>query len=97
MADRITQKDLEQMVRRINETLGRPLETYTKDEDTGRYKANIGNFHLSGAYGGVALEEMESESGGVRRVSTGGYGTKRELYRWMDAYLRGIEQSRENE
>lgn len=94
MTNRITQKDLEHLVRRINETLNRPTDRYSKDETTGRYKSNIGNFHLSYAYGGAALEETKSDGGGVRRVSTGGYGTKRELYIWMSAYLAGLYTSK---
>lgn len=90
MSYRITQKDLEAQVRRINEALGRPAAQHSKDETTGRYKSNIGNFHLSYAYGGVALEETVNEGGGVRRVSSGGYGTKKELFRWMDAYIAGL-------
>ena len=75
MATRITQKDLERIVLRINRALNRPETPYGKDEN-GKFKANLGNFHISGAYGGVALEEIQTDGGGVRRVSTDGYGTK---------------------
>ena len=90
MSDRITQKDLEHLALLINRETGSPEERYTKDE-TGRTKSNPGNFHLSYAYGGVALERICNEGGGVHRISTGGYETKRELYRWMSAYLAGLE------
>jgi len=92
--ERITQKDLERMVLRINRALNRPETPYGKDEN-GRFKANLGNFHISGAYGGVALEEIQTNGGGVRRVSTDGYGTKRQLYTWMTAFLSGIEVTAE--
>lgn len=90
MSNRITQKDLEILTKQLNEALGRPIESHSRGEN-GQYKANIGNFHLSYAYGGVALEEMTSEGGGKVRTSPGGYGTKRELYQWMTAYLSGIQ------
>lgn len=28
--------------------------------------------------------------GGIREISTTGYGTKRELYNWMRAFLSGL-------
>ena len=92
--ERITQKDLERMVLRINRKLNRPEAPYSRDEN-GRAKANLGNFHISSAYGGVALEEIQTDGGGVRRVSTDGYGTKRQLYAWMTAFLSGIEVTAE--
>jgi hypothetical protein len=94
MSQRITQKDLERIVLRINRALNRPETPYGKDEN-GRFKANLGNFHISGAYGGVALEEVQTDGGGVRRVSTDGYGTKRQMYTWMTAFLSGIEVTAE--
>ena len=94
--ERITQKDLEYLVKRINEVTGSPIAQYTKKEkatstDPG-YRGNIGNYHLSYAYGGVKLERMCNEGGGVNTVSTGGFGTKRELYDWMRAYLDGMSE-----
>ena len=91
---RITQKDLDRIVLRINEATGSPTESHSKDEN-GRFKANPGNYRLSYAYGGVALERISNEGGGVRRISTDGYGTKRQLYTWMTAFLSGIEVTAE--
>ena len=90
MSNRITQKDLEYLVTQINKATNSPIEQYTKNAE-GKYKANPGNYHLSYAYGGVALERMANEGGGDRRISTGGYGTKRELYTWMQAFLSGLQ------
>lgn len=87
--NRITMAELEGAVDRLNRSLGRPATPYTKDE-TGKYVANIGNFHLSGAYGGWQLQEMASDSGGVRS-HTSGYGTKREVYMQVCAMIRGAE------
>lgn len=86
--DRITNADLEFLVDRINAATDSPPKPYTKGAD-GRFKANIGNYHISGAYGGVKLVRMGNKGGGISAVSTNGYGTKRELYNWMTAFLAG--------
>lgn len=78
------------MVNRINEATDSPIEYSTKDKDGKYLHANIGHYHLDCAYGGNALSRTCNENGGINRVSTGGYGTKRELYQWMQAYLCGL-------
>ena len=88
MVNRITQRDLEYLVDRINEKTGSPMEAWRKTDDG--IVANIGNYHLDYAYSGVKLVRMVSDGGGISIVSTGGYGTKRELYTWMSAFLSGI-------
>ena len=87
--DRITKDDLERLAKRINKATGSPLEPWSKDEH-GKLKANVGNYYLSGAYGGVKLERVCSESGGCDDISTDGFGTKRQLYTWMHAFLAGV-------
>jgi hypothetical protein len=52
-AQRITRRNLDQIVRVLNSTAGAPMEPYTKDQETGNYRANVGNYHLDSAYGGV--------------------------------------------
>lgn len=88
--ERITDKHLEAVCKRINTVLGMPLEPYSKGDD-GRYVANVGNFHISHAYGGVELYRMYNDGGGVSTPIGGGHVTKRELYNRMHAYLAGIE------
>ncbi len=94
MADRITQKDLEYQVKRINEKTNSPETPYTRNGKKGKreagFTANIGNYHLDYAYGGVKLVRMVSDGGGITMVSRSGFGTKRELYNWMSAFLAGI-------
>ena len=90
--ERITQKQLEYLVERINKATNSPLASYTRTPEG--HRANIGNYHLSYAYGGVKLERMCNEGGGVNTVSTGGFGTKRELYDWMRAYLDGMDEKK---
>lgn len=86
---RITDKHLDGMVNRLNELTGNPVTSYTKVD--GKLKANIGNYHLSEAYGGVELHQMDNESGGVNVISRNGYGTKRQLYDFLTAFIAGIE------
>jgi len=86
--ERITKKDLEYLVKRINEVKGAPVEEYTKDPETGRYTSNPGNYHLDWAYGGVCLEQTVTGGGGTKSIIPG-YGTKRELYGKMQAFLIG--------
>ena len=84
---RITKADLEKTVDRINRTTGNPLTPYTKDA-SGKFTSNVGNYHLTGAYGGHGLEQMDNDGGGTRSIF--GYMTKRELYDRMHAYLKGM-------
>lgn len=87
--ERIRRKDLDVLVDRINMVTGSPMASYTKT-DKMPYKANIGNYYIEGAYGGVKLVRIVSDGGGIENISTGGFGTKRELYNWMQAFLEGL-------
>ncbi len=95
--ERITQKDLEIQVKRINKATNSPNGPYTRNGKKGKreagFTANVGNYHLDYAYGGVTLVRMVTESGGITEISRNGFGTKRELYNWMGAFLTGINQS----
>lgn len=86
MSERITQKDLESLVERINELTNSPLKPY--DHET--HKSNVGNYHLSYAYGGVNLHRMVNNGGGVETPLGGGYHTKRELYVKLRAFISGL-------
>ena len=92
MSSRITEKDLEEMAEHINRLTGSPLEQYTQTAD-GTDKANVGNYHISYAYGGVGLHRMVNTGGGVTTI-IGGYTPKRELYEKMRALITGIGVSR---
>jgi len=88
--ERIINKDLEYLTTRINEITNNPTVTY-QSRDGGGYKSNIGCYYIDGAYGGVKLVQIVNDGGGIREISTIGYGTKRELYNWLQAYVKGLE------
>ena len=82
---RITIKQLEMLVDRINDARGTPAAPYTNVD--GKLKANVDNFHIDQAYGGCSLVQMVNENGGVRTISPNGFGTKRELYTFLQGML----------
>jgi hypothetical protein len=86
---RITNKDLETLVTKINKLTNSPMKYATKTE-TG-IKCNPGHYHLDRAYGGIKLVRTCNEGGGIEEISRYGYGTKRELYQWMHAFIGGLE------
>ena len=91
--DRITNKQLEMLVSYLNEVTESPATPYTRVND--KLRANIGNYHISGAYGGVTLHRMMNEGGGVTTPLSCGYTTKRDLYNRLHTMIKGIETARE--
>ncbi len=89
---RINQANIDRGLDRLNETTGNPKEPYTRSDDEGRFKCNIGCYTYSSQAGGVAIEQMV-EGGGVRTIID--RGTKREVYEKLHAYLDGIDVGRE--
>ena len=89
MANVITTKNLQAVVDRINTVTDSPMEQYTSVN--GKLLANIGNYHLSGAYSGYALHRMCTTGGGITDISNSGHISKRALYDIMHAYLAGYE------
>jgi len=84
---RITLKDLQRTVDRINDLTGMPGQPYVNG------KPQAGCFHLSGAYGGWQLHRMSLNDGctGVTSPLYTGYCSKRELYEAMHSFIRGLE------
>ena len=93
MSYRITEDMLKAKVEELNKLLGRPETAYTKQIGSGA-KSNIGNIHVSYAYGGAELHEMMNDWGGVNTLSRGGYVSKRELYAQVSAMVTGIRLSK---
>lgn len=86
---RINQAQLESLVGIINSMTKSPAEPYSKTKKG--FKANVGNYHLSGAYGGVSLHRMDNKSGGVEDVFRCGHTTKKDLFYRMKAFIDGLE------
>jgi len=87
--DRITQRYLDSFCERINAAQNTPAKPYERIND--KLIGQVGNYHISGAYGGVSLHQMSNESGGARDVFSCGHITKRDLYNRMRAYLVACE------
>ena len=86
--DRITDRHLAGMLDRLNRAAGTPRTYMTEG------RINVGHFHLDRAYGGCRLVQTVTEGGGVRDVTSSGYGTKRECYEAIHAFIAGIEYRR---
>jgi hypothetical protein len=88
--NRITDSMIQARIDRLNKLTGSPAEPYTDG------KANIGNFHLSHAYGGVCLHRMHNDAGGVSAPLISGHVTKRDLFDALCAFLAGIDFTQRN-
>lgn len=84
----VTLKMLQAKINFINEKTGNPLEPYSKTESG--FVANIGNYHLSQAYGGVALSRMATDGGGVSMPTNSGHITKKELNHQLDGFIAAL-------
>lgn len=87
--ERITIKHLDAICSQLNEATGSPLTPYTRGDD-GRMRANVGNYHVSQAYGGFCIHRTENESGGVSTPLSYGHIPARELFGLARDYLDGI-------
>lgn len=88
---RTTVNTLNALLREINVAKDMPLKPYTRTD--GKLKANVGNYHLSQAYGGVCVHRMANEHGGCTTPIWHGHIPKREAESMIRAYMRGMEQS----
>ena len=87
--NRITEANLQAVVARINRITNSPMSPYVGN------KAQIGNYHLSHAYGGVCLHCMATDDGGVSSPLGIGHVPKRELYNAMLAFIAGLNAAAE--
>jgi len=84
----VTIKFLKAQVDRLNREMNLPLVPYIREGD--KFTAQIGNYHLSGAYGGYSLHKMATPTGGVSDVFGCGHVTKRDLSARISAMIAGI-------
>lgn len=87
--NRITKKQLEARIETINSILGVPSTPYTMQED-GTRSANIGNFHLSQAYGGYCAAVLVNDEGGCSSPVWHGHISAREAYERLSAFIAGL-------
>lgn len=86
---RITESMLQARIDRLNKITGSPMTTYSTVD--GRNRANVGNFHLSHANGGVCVHRICNESGGCDSPILGYHATKRETFDTLCAFIAGFE------
>jgi len=89
---RITIKDLENGIARLNRLAGTPETPYTKHAN-GKWTPNPGNYHLSGAYSGYQVMQMVNEGSGASCPIGAGHVPKRECYETLHAFINGFEAS----
>ena len=87
---RITMDHINAVVDLINEVTQSPDTPWTDGT------ANIGNYHVSQAYGGYSLHRISNEGGGVRDVFSCGHIPKRDLHDRMWAFHAGFCDSADN-
>jgi len=93
--ERITYAHLEARIALLNAYTNNPDTPYTRDKSG--VKANVGNYHWSGAYGKYTLHQMHNESGGVSEpLSYGHCYNKRELFDAINVYMAGIKVGKES-
>jgi hypothetical protein len=83
---RVSIKDLNSLVLAINEQTGANPKPYENGQ------SNIGTYCISQAYGGVQLHRIMNTGGGVRVISPDGYGTKKQLYTFLQGFLQGLSK-----
>jgi len=80
---------LQSLIERINIATNSPATPYSRNGE--KLTANIGNFHLSQAYGGVCVHRMANDAGGITTPIWHGHITKKEAEAKMRAFLAGLE------
>ncbi len=89
--ERITIKHLRALCDRLNRITNSPTE-YAQPHVKGvPFCANIGNFHISQAYGGYCLHRVHNTGGGVSTPICGGHIPARDLYERMHSFINGLE------
>jgi hypothetical protein len=88
MSTRITRAHLEAKARTLNGMTKSPVES-SRTVD-GKWTANVGNYHISRAYGGYCLHRMATEGGGVSDVFDCSHIPARQLAALMSAYMAGL-------
>jgi hypothetical protein len=80
---------LQAQCNRLNEITKNPFAPWKVKN--GKYTAQIGCYHLDGAYGGWELMRMMNKAGGVESPLRTGHISKKELYNRLSAFIVGVE------
>jgi hypothetical protein len=92
--DRITVKDLESTIDRLNQLAHMPSKPYVRlDSKTDVFTPQAGCYILDSAYGGHKLSRMsldEGCTGHARAPIYMGYVSKRECYNLINAFMNGL-------
>jgi hypothetical protein len=88
MTTRTTRAHLDAKAATLNSMTKSPVEPSRMVD--GKWTANVGNYHISGANGGYCLHRMATEGGGVSDVFDCGHISARELAGLMSAYMAGL-------
>lgn len=90
MSNRISAKQLEELVRLLNKLTDSPTEPWTGRGDT--FRSNPGCYHIEHAYGQPRLCRIVGEHGGTSDISP--RLPNGELFRWIHAYIDGVQAKR---
>ena len=82
-------KDLEIRVNYLNKITKNRVEKYLPYKINGKLVSNIGHYYISKYNGNYGIEQIMSTSGSCTDVSY--RGTKKEIYNWLNAFIKGIE------
>jgi len=94
---RITEKMINARVEQLNAMRGLPNELYQpRVNPKDNLVANAGVAYLQGAYGGYRIEVM-CKGGGSRDLLNSGFGTKREVFNTLVAYMDGYDSAKNDQ
>ena len=88
---RITLAFIETQIDLLNIKTNNKSEPWTRSDN--RSVANVGNYHLSEAYGGCSLVQVTNTGGACSDVFNSGHVSKREISDLISAYVKGIESN----
>lgn len=86
-SNRISEKDLQNLLARINEITNSPRTPYNGVTR----KSNIGHYMLDCAYGGYNVARIVSDGGGITKPLGNGYHPKRVIYDRLYSFMLGLE------
>ena len=93
MTNRITIKTLRAVCDNLNRMTGSPMVPYVRQPD-GKLTAQIGCYIIDCAYSGYALARIMNDDGGQTSPVGLGFGTARECYDKMRAYMAGLQDAK---